>query len=266
MMEVMTLEDALKILSERSVVGTETLQLEVESAAGHVLAEDIVSDIDMPAFDRVMMDGFAYRHRDATDSDTLRIVATVAAGDDTCVQLGHGQCVRIMTGAPLPADADTVIPLEEVREEGDRVSLASHPPEGSHISPRGEDLEAGVVVLREGQLLGSPEIGILAAVGRRSIRVHGPPKIAYMATGNELLEPGEPLLPGRIRNSNSSALHSQILATRALPYALGIARDLEEDLREKIAQGLEHDMLLVSGAVSKGRYDLVPGVLHEFGV
>jgi molybdopterin molybdotransferase len=261
-----TLDEALRIIRDHAIVGSETVSTEVRRAAGLVLAEDVASDMDMPAFDRAMMDGFAYRHRDVATHETMHIVATVAAGEEFTGDLAPGECVRIMTGAPVPSDADTVIPVEETREEGDRVRFEAPPPEGHHISPRGEDLVTGAVVLREGQLLGSAEVGVLAAVGRRSVRVYGPPRVAYLSTGDELLEPGEPLRPGMIRSSNSSAVHAQILALRALPHDLGIARDVEDDLREKIGRGLEHDMLLLSGGVSRGRYDLVPDVLEKLGV
>ena len=261
-----TFAEALRIIRERSVESDRTAEVEITAATGYVLAEDVVSDIDMPRFDRAMMDGFALRRTDARDRASFRIAETIAAGDAPGSILGEGECVRIMTGAPVPSAADTVVPVEETEDDGDRVRFNQAPSMGAHISPQGEDIRAGEISLRRGSLLGVQEIGILAAVGRRSARVFAPPSVAYTTTGDELVEPGGKLGPGQIRNSNAYTLHSQINEARALPHHIGVARDDEGDLREKINEGLGHDMLLLSGGVSMGRFDLVPSILAECGV
>jgi molybdopterin molybdotransferase len=176
-----------------------------------------------------------------------------------------------MTGAPVPADADTVVPVEETDAaprgaSADRVTLRAVPDRGSHIAPRGQDLRRDQVVLTEGRLLQAQEIAILASVGRRAVSVYLGPAIAFAATGEELVEPGEPLRPGAIRNANAYALWSQILTARGAPHYLGILRDRPETLREKLAEGLARDVLVISGGVSMGAFDLVPQVLEELGV
>jgi molybdopterin molybdotransferase len=250
----------------------------IREATGLILAEEARSDIDMPAFDRAAMDGFAFRHGDATDPAVeFRIVATIAAGEWREVRLGPGECVAIMTGAPVPDGADTVVPIEETSAHHpdaapgtapapETVRFTSLPAKGSHVALRGQDVRRDSVVLTEGHRLQAQEIAILASIGYRSVPVYAGPAIAYAATGEELVEPGEALRPGAIRNANAYALGSQILTARALPHYLGILPDRPEELRERIAEGLERDMLVLSGGVSMGEFDYVPQVLEALGV
>ena len=258
----------------------------IVEAAGQVLAEEIRSPIDMPLFDKSAMDGFAFRHADHGNHegrDSFRIVTTIAAGQAPGAVIGAGECARIMTGAPLPEGADTVIPVEDTiplsidsaagsdvwAEAGtgeERVRFHSLPAEGRHVAPQGEDVRRGDVVLERGKLIRHQEISVLATVGRAEVPVHAGPSIAFAATGEELVEPGNPLAPGQIYNSNASCLWSQILAARGRPHYLGVIRDDEEDLRRKITDGLTHDMLILSGGVSMGKFDFVPRVFEELGV
>ena len=258
--------EAVTTILDHSLHGQRVVTVPISEAAGWVLAEEFRADLDMPTFQRAAMDGFAFRHSDSEGRDAFRIVDTVAAGDLKQVRLGQGECVRIMTGAPVPDDADTVIPVEETHASGDTVRFRSIPSRGSHIAPRGQDVHEGQVVLQDGCVLRPQEIAILASVGRRSVPVYAGPSIAFAATGDELVEPGEPLRPGCIRNANAYSLWSQILTARATPHYLGILRDRPEPLREKIAEGLEHDFLILSGGVSMGEFDLVPQVLEELDV
>jgi molybdopterin molybdotransferase len=156
--------------------------------------------------------------------------------------------------------------VEDTQERDGRVLFRTLPPPGRHISPRCEDLKRGQRVLQKGQLLNPHRIAVLAAVGCRRPEVWASPEVAYMGTGNELVEPEEPLPPGKIRNSNAYALGAQITAAGGAGRYLGIARDREDDLGAKIETGLSHDFLLLSGGVSRGRYDLVPEILHRLGV
>ena len=267
MTERLTYAAALETILGQCEHGRRVVAVPIREAAGLVLAEEIRSDIDMPAFDRAAMDGFAFRHADAAAGDELRVAGTIAAGDAGVVRLGPGECARIMTGAPVPADADTVIPVEEtVSPTRETVRLTSVPARGSHIAPRGQDARRECVVLTEGRMLRAPEIAILASVGRRAAPVYAGPAIAFAATGEELVEPGEPLRPGAIRNANAYALWSQIATARATPHYLGILPDRIEPLREGIAAGLERDILVLSGGVSMGEFDLVPRVLEDLGV
>jgi molybdopterin molybdotransferase len=270
-----TFAEAVATILNESRHGRRIVAVPIREAAGMVLAEEARSDVDMPAFDRASMDGFAFRHTDATPATAeLRVVATIAAGDWSEARLGPGECVAIMTGAPVPDDADTVVPIEETSALGreasapapEAISLARVPPKGSHIAPRGQDVRRDQVVLTEGRRLRAQEIAILASIGYRAVPVYAGPTIAYAATGEELVEPGEPLRPGAIRNANAYSLGSQILTARALPHYLGILRDRPEELRAKIEEGLERDLLVISGGVSMGQFDLVPGVLETLGV
>jgi len=302
----LTLEQAQQIILERAVAGTEVLELPIIEAVDQVLAEDICSPIDMPAFDRSAMDGFAFRHADHTNAtgdssqvstadpgnstdpatkDTFRIVTTIAAGQAPGAEIGPGECAQIMTGAPLPTGADTVIPVEETSlltkntmpdtdSEFETASNLSHewvhfhtiPAQGQHVAPQGEDVRQGDVVLKQGRLLSHQEIAVLASMGRPKVVTHAGPSIAFAATGEELVEPGNPLAPGQIYNANAYCLWTQINAAQGRPHYLGVIRDDEEDLREKIAAGLNHDILILSGGVSMGKFDFVPQILDELGV
>lgn len=280
-------EQAIETILAHSRPGQRTRELPIEQAADFVLAEEICADLDMPAFDRSAMDGFAFRHGDHAPERPLRIVATIAAGELRETPLGSGECVKIMTGAPVPPDADTVVQVEDTSAfagepgadgthqrlafvpdcgPGTEVRFHRIPARGANVARRGENLRDGQTVLRPGTLLAAQEIAILAAVGHRRVRVHAGPQVAFGATGEEIVEPGEPLAAGQIRNSNGYTLWSQLIGARAEPHYLGIIGDRDEQLRERIAAGLEHDILVLSGGVSMGEFDLVPQILAEAGV
>ncbi len=261
-----TLEEALRMIRERSVTTSRTEEIDIVRSAGFVLAETIVSNINMPPFNRATMDGYAFRHADACPGVAFRIVGTIGAGLDQETRLGATECVRIMTGSPVPADADTVIPVEQTEEGGDQVRFISVPDKAANIAPRGSELKVNDFVLRAGHRIGTQEIGILAAVGRKTARIYAPPAVAFMATGDELADPGASRGSAQIWNANGYVLHTQIRGVQAIPHDLGIALDRKDDLREKIRAGLERDFLLISGGVSRGRFDFVPEVLAEFNV
>jgi len=269
---MLAFEDALATVLDQAIPGTRVIEIPVAESAGRVLAEEVRSDINMPPFNKSAMDGFAFRRGDSTDGELFRVMRTIAAGDSADPPLGPRECVRIMTGAPVPGDADTVIPVEDVgpaempQSEGEWVRFHTIPPRGEHIAIQGEDIRVGEVALAPNQVIRHQHVAVLASVGRAMIRVYAPPSIAFAATGEEIVEPGTPPRPGQIYNANASMLWSQILEARAVPHPLGQIRDTREDLQKKLAQGLEHDMLVVSGGVSMGQFDLVPDVLQELGV
>lgn len=277
---MLSYEEGIDVILAHSTAGESVLDLPIEGAMGFVLAADVRADLDAPAFNRAAMDGFAFRHADASAGVRFRIGAVIAAGDSPSIQLAAGECVKIMTGAPVPEGADTIIPVEDTSayggagkasftadsEPGDFVQFHSVPPRDSHIAPRGQDVHRGQTVLRTGDLIRAQEIAILAALGQRNARVFGGPAIAFCATGDEIVEPGESLRPGQVRNSNAYTLWSQILAARAEPHYLGIAPDRGAGLHEKIRAGLDRDILIISGGISEGEFDLVPQALIEAGV
>jgi len=245
-------ERARLIILDRAVAGREVVEVSIVESLGYVLAEDIVSTIHMPAFNRAAMDGFAFRHADSQQVDTFEIVATISAGEGREVVLGRGQCVQIMTGAAVPADADAVIPVEQTEsldedaaEMTGRVRFTSTPTRGANIAFKGEDTRPGNTALESGHLIRSQEVAVLAALGRPSARVYPGPRIAFAATGEELIEPGRELQPGQIYNSNAYSLWSQIVGTKSRPHYLGVIRDDREDLRKKIGEGLQNDFLVL---------------------
>ena len=239
----------------------------LHEAHGRVLAEEVASDLDLPPFDRVAMDGWAVRSSDVVEPPTsLKVIGQVNAGRVFAGQVAAGQAVRVMTGAPLPAGCDAVQPLERGREEAGRVLVYDAVAAGQHVAPRGEDLRAGVVALRAGAVVGPTEIALLASLGRAQVSVHGRPSAAVVSTGDELVEVEESVSPGRIRNSNGPMLASLARAAGCDPVSHAVAPDDEASLRRALEHGLHSNLLLVSGGVSKGDKDLVGATLTGLGV
>ena len=261
-------EEARRIVLARALpLGTE--HVPVERALGAVLAEDVASDVDMPPFDRAAMDGYAVRHADLASAPvTLAIVEQIKAGNVPSRAVGQGQCSEIMTGAPVPQGADAVVPVEETEEvTGGRVRML-RPLSKSNVANQGEDLKRGDVVLVRGRVLRPAEVGLLAMVGRRRVQVHRRPTVAVLATGDELIDPavGRVPQPGQPRNCNNFSLLAECARTGLRARNLGTARDTREELDEKVQAGLEADVLLGSGGVSMGKYDLVPQVFETLRV
>ncbi|HZZ78890.1 MAG TPA: gephyrin-like molybdotransferase Glp [Gemmataceae bacterium] len=237
-------------------------------ALGLVLAEDIASDLDLPPFDKAMMDGFALRASDLRDGRTeLTIIEEIPAGKTPTRTVAAGQASRIMTGAPMPGGADAVVMIERCEIAGQSVRVNEpRPASGMNVLPRGREMRVGETVLRAGTRIRPQELGLLAAVGRTSAKVQPRPSVAILPTGDELVDPSQQPGPGQIRNSNGPMLVGQAARAGATPRFLGIARDEIGHLRSLIAKGLRSDVLLLSGGVSAGKLDLVPGVLAELGV
>lgn len=236
--------------------------------SGRVLAEDINSDIDMPPFDKAMMDGYAVRASDIGDgSATLPVAATLLAGQEAPA-LPANHAIRIMTGAPIPAGADAVVRVEETESlDGERVKFATRPPRpGQFILERGREMRVGNVVLPTGTVLTPQVIGLLATVGRTSAKLVAAPSVAVLATGDELVEAGQKPGPTQLRNSNGPMLVAQSRSARAATRYLGIARDEREELASLIQTGMQESILILSGGVSMGQRDLVPNVLQEMRV
>ncbi len=235
---------------------------------GAVLAEDVVSDLDMPPYDKAMMDGYAVRSADLPGGrGTLTVVEEVTAGCVPRHALQDGEATRIMTGAPIPQGADAVVMVERTRLEGDRVAIDDRPPApGQNVMPRGREMRRGETVLAAGSVLRPQEIGLLATVGRTSARLHPAPRVAVLSTGDEVVEAREWPGPGQIRNGNGPMLCAQAARAGGRVQYLGIARDRVDSLAPLVAEALRADLLLLSGGVSAGKLDLVPGVLQEAGV
>ncbi len=250
------------VLSHVSTVGIE--RLPILEAAGRVLAEDVTAPWDLPRVTNSAMDGYALRAADCARPVTLPIEGFIPAGA-LGTSLKAGTAAKIMTGAPLPEGADTVVPVEDVTETEDGVCFPGGIKAGAHVRMRGEDVQVGECVLSRGTLLRSAEIGMLASFGKIFVSVYRRPRVAILATGDELIEPGECLAEGKIINSNTLTLAAAIKELGAEPTLLGIARDTPECTREKVLEGLKADVLITSAGVSAGDRDFVRSVLNELG-
>lgn len=234
---------------------------------GRVLAEDIQAPWDMPRWDNSAMDGFAVRAEDCVSGQPLTIDGYLPAGANADgVTVKPGGAVRIMTGAPTPAGCDTVVPIEETKENDDKVVITGQVTPGAHIRISGEDVSQDDLVIAAGTVLRPAEINMLASFGYQTVSVFRRPKVAILSTGDELVEPGEEVGPGQIINSNDYSIAAAVKEVGAEPILLGIARDDHDSLAEKISAGLEADALITSAGVSMGDRDLVCDVLRELGV
>jgi molybdopterin molybdotransferase len=235
-----------------------------------ILREDVVADSDSPRFDKAIRDGFAVKFEDlATVPSELRIIGESRAGHSAAAgtNVTSTTCCEIMTGAAMPLGANAVVMVEHTeRVSPDRVRILRSVREAEGLMRRGVEMREGDRLLQSGKKILLSDIGTLANVGKARVAVSKRPRIAILATGDELVEVRENPEAGRIRNSNSYSLHAQVTEAGAEPVILGIARDNLPDLREKIRLGLEHDVVLVSGGVSMGKYDFVEEVFSEFGV
>lgn len=265
---MLSVPEALQIvLDQVRTLPAETSPL-TAATLGLVLAEEIASDLDMPPFDKAMMDGFALRTADLCDGQAdLAIVEEIMAGKTPTVAVEAGQASRIMTGAPVPQGVDAVVMVERCETVGNRVRVNDpRAKPGQHILGRGREMRTGEIVLHAGTPLRPQEFGLLSMVGRTHVRAHPAPRVAILSTGDEIVEPRMKPGPGQIRNSNGMMLLAQVSRAGGVPRFLGIARDEPDHLRSLIAEGLQADVLLLSGGVSAGKLDLVPGVLTGLGV
>ncbi len=234
----------------------------LESAAGRVLAETVRADRDTPALSRSVRDGFAVRAIDLPGS--LEVIGEVRAGERFAGFVGPGQAVEIMTGAPVPEGADAVVMVEHSRRDGGRVAFDLSAEPHQLINPRGCEAGAGEAVLHPGERLDYSGVAALAAFGRTSVSVYKRPEVAIIATGDEIVEVGETPEEFQIRNSNAYSLAAQVARAGGIPKILAVARDTVEHTRQRIREGFQSGLLLLSGGVSAGKYDVVEEVLGEF--
>lgn len=279
--DMLPVEDALqRILDLCEPLPAETRP--IDDAVGQVLAEAIVAPFDIPPHDNTAMDGYAVQSAstDGAAEDApvrLRVIGELAAGYLYGGSVGAGEAVRIMTGAPMPDGADTIVPFEETDEEGLRapgqtneaiadVGILKAAAVGNNIRRRGEDVRQGDHVLAEGAVLRGPEVAVLASLGVSEVRVVRRPRVAILSTGDELLSPGQPPAPGKIYDSNSSGLSAQVQQYGGVPHRAGIASDTIEALTDAIQRALaDADLLITSAGVSRGDFDVVKEVLVREG-
>ena len=244
--------------------------LPLAQCAGAVLRENVYAERDQPPFDRVTMDGIALDSRGIREgARRLRIQAMQAAGDTPLTLTGRGHCIEVMTGTALPAGCDTVVPVERITVRDGEAELAGDlaVEPSQNIHRRGSDTRQGNLLLAAGTRLGPPEIAIAAGAGMARVRVSSQPMLAVISTGNELVEPGEPILPHQIRRSNAYAIAAALRLHGFQRVADDHIGDDAAELRRRLKFHLEtHDVLVLSGGVSMGKLDLVPRVLEELGV
>lgn len=260
-----TFEEARNIILKH-VATSSTESVLLLGSLGKVLAEDICAPWDMPPCGNSAMDGYAVRAADCKVGEALPIVDYIPAGACSQKPLEQGTAIKIMTGAPIPAGCDSIVPLEEARESGGGVFVQKAVAVHQHLRMAGEDICSGELVLPKGTLIHPKVISVLASLGQVSVPVFRKPRVALVATGDELLELGEIPAGGKIINSNSYFLAAAVKALGATPIMLGIARDNANSHRQMLSEGLNADVLITSAGVSVGDRDLVRNVLAELGV
>lgn len=246
-----------------------TVRLPLSEAGGMTLGEPVVCDVDYPPFDRAMMDGFAVRAADCAEAPTtLRVRGEVAAGQAPRETVNPGEALRINTGAPMPPGADAVVVIEKVTlsDDGRQVTTPETPAPGHHVAPRGSAVRAGEVVLEPGAVLGPAQIASAAAAGAAEVTVHRRPRLAVLVTGDELIPIEERPVGGQIRNSNGPCIVALARESGCEVIDLGVVADDRGLLADRIAAGLDADILCITGGVSMGQHDYVPEMLAAAGV
>jgi molybdopterin molybdotransferase len=243
------------------------ISVDLLDALGMTLADDVAADRDVPPFRNSAMDGYAVIALDVANAPaTLRVVGEIAAGGMPARPIVRGEAMRIMTGAPLPDGADTIVRVEDTDNRTDAVTITAATRPGTSVRAAGEDLKRGETILRAGTVLRAAEIGVLATIGQGTVRVIGRPRVAVLSTGDELVELDAPLRPGQIRDANRYSLASAARAMGATPVPLGIVRDTADDLRRALRDAAtKADVIVTSGGVSVGDHDHVKPVVDELG-
>jgi molybdopterin molybdotransferase len=265
---MLSYQEARKLIIEK--VGKEkgpraTEQVRVGDALGYVLAQEVKTDREYPPFNRATRDGYSVFAADVKAGATLKLAGEIKAGDRVTKELFAETCVQIMTGAAVPSGADAVVMIEHTKREGDLVRFERDAVTGQNFVPKGSEARAGQTLLTPGTRLGYAELSLAAQVGAAELKCGAKPRVAILSTGDEIVPVDN--VPGRfqIRNSNSVSLAAQVRLGGGRPVLLGNAMDREDDLASKIRRGLQEDLLVLSGGVSMGKYDLVEKVLKEMG-
>ena len=268
--KLIEIEDARRLVLDRAAaLGAE--EVATSEALGRVLAEDVASAEAVPGFDNSAMDGYAVRAADTGGASAdapveLRLAAESRAGHPADASLGEGEAIAISTGAAVPGGADSVVRVEDTAAENGRVEISVEVETGRNIRRAGEDIEAGETVLRSGTAVGPAELGVLASVGRTSVSCTRRPRVHVLTTGDELVEPGEPLRPGAVRNSNSYSVPPLALAAGADLAGVEMVPDDLDSTRRAIGAALGADVVVICGGVSVGEHDHVKPALAELGV
>ena len=263
-------DQALQIVLENvAALGVE--RVPILESLGRVLGESISSSRDIPGFDNSAMDGYAVRAADVAGASEaspikLAVVETVGAGQMPSRRVSAGQAVRTMTGAPVAEGADAIIPVERTRGSGDLVEFLASADKGAFIRPRGEDLRLGELVMSAGKVLTPADLGMLASVNRAMVEVIRRPRVAIVATGDELVDVDQPPTGAQVVNSSAYALAGAVREAGADAVILKVARDDAREIRDRLAEAMTFDAVLSTGGVSVGQFDHVKGALDELGM
>ena len=267
MLAMISVQEALKItLENSSKIGEE--RTPVTEAAGFILAENIVSNIDLPPFNKASMDGYALKAKDSVNAPVvLEVIGMIPAGVVSDLTVNEGQVVKIMTGAPVPEGADCVQMIEKTEAAGkNRVRILESVTKGKNIAEKREVIKKNQKVFEKGTYLSPAVIAVLSAFGKAAIKIYRRPEVSIIVTGDEIVDIEQNPNAGQIRNSNGYALFHQVRQAGGMPKLLGIAKDNIEDLRPIIARGIKSDVLLISGGVSMGDFDFVEDAMAEFNI
>lgn len=269
MKDLLSVEEAQELILQSVQTFSEAVEMSLLEAAGRALAEDIVSPVHVPPFDNAAVDGYAVIAEDTVGASgenpaRLRVVGVVNAGDVAHFAIRHGEAARVMTGAPIPTGADAMVMVEDTEQHGEEVRIKSPARVGQHIRRRGEAIAQGETVLKKGQSLGAGEILVLAAIGKSTAPVVRPARVCLLTTGDELIEPGQPLPAGKIYNSNRYALSAQIRETGACPEHQHVPDDPDATWHA-LSRAQQYDMVLTAGGVSVGERDFVKQAVESLG-
>jgi molybdenum cofactor synthesis domain-containing protein len=269
--KLLTLDEAREAIAHLELAKLGTEQVPLLKAYNRVLADDVTSTLDIPPFNRSTVDGYAVKAADTSGADEkepvrLKVCGVVNIGEPPRVTVSAGEAAEIVTGAPIPEGADAVVMVEDTEKTGDGVRVFTAATQGENVMKKGADIKRGETVLRAGQVLGSREVGVLAALGMAGVKVHRVPRVAVLSTGGEVTEPGKPLPAGKIFDINAYTLYAAVLGAGGNPIYLGVVPDDKVRLREALVKALgDADVVLTSGGVSVGPKDLMPATVASLG-
>jgi len=267
---LLSFEEAQRVVEANIKPITKVETVDIDSAMGRVLAEDVIASLSAPPFDRAAMDGYAVKAEDTFGSGqfnprALELVGALNAGETPEDRVNAGKCIQIATGAMMPEGADAVVMVEDTEAENDRVRIFKPVYPGANVGKKGEDIKAGELVLGRGFVLDAGKIGVLASQGITEIKVYEKPKVAVLPSGEEVVEVGKDLKQGQVYDINSHTVATVVKENGGVPTRFGIVGDKREEIRSKIAEALKSDLVVISGGSSVGERDLLVDVLQDWG-
>ena len=268
---LLTLDQAKKLIDDLGLEALDSEEISLKEAHGRILAEDVISSLDIPPFDRSTVDGYAVKAEDTYGAEEnvptyLGLVGAVNVGEPPIISISKGETVEIVTGAQVPDGADAVVMIEDTEKKDSSIVVLRAVAKNENIMRKGSDIRKGETMLSKGQKLGSREIGVIAAIGRARMRVFIVPSVAVLSTGNEVTEPGHDLPPGRIYDINAYSLAGAVIESGGKPVNMGIAPDEENQLRETLKKALAlADVVVTSAGVSVGPKDMLPQTIDALG-